>query len=210
MEPDKVPNGSFTQDLEAIRRQATGEKITVAEIENILQGRGFATLSLILCVPFIQPIPVPGVSIVFGVAIMILGMRLVMGTATGLPRFVTKRELKTETLHKITEGASKLFSYVERLFKPRLGFMLAPPMLSLVGVSIVLSGLALSLPLPPVILFSNSLPAWAVILLCLGYLERDGFVIAAGHCVAFATWCYFAFWWEAVKFGFQTLISYFP
>ncbi len=54
--PDKVPNGSFTQDLEAIRQQATGEKITVAEIENMLQGRGFATLSLILCVRASSPL----------------------------------------------------------------------------------------------------------------------------------------------------------
>lgn len=206
-ESDKTPTGSFTQDLEAIRQQATGEKISLAEIEAILQGRGFATINLILCIPFIQPIPLPGVSIIFGLAVMALGMRLALGRSTALPEFVTKRQIDTENLRRISEGAIKLFSYVDRLFKPRLGFMLTPPLLSLVGVSIVLSGLALSLPLPPVILFSNSLPAWAVILLCLGLLERDGLVIAIGHCIALATWLYFAFWWEAVKFGFETLLS---
>jgi hypothetical protein len=208
-ESDKTPTGSFTQDLEAIRQQATGEKISLAEIETILQGRGFATINLILCIPFIQPIPLPGVSIIFGLAVMALGMRLALGRSTALPEFVTRRQIDTESLRRISEGAIKLFSYVDRLFKPRLGFMLTPPLLSLVGVSIVLSGLALSLPLPPVILFSNSLPAWAVILLCLGFLERDGLVIAIGHCIALATWLYFAFWWEAVKFGFETLLSYF-
>jgi hypothetical protein len=208
-ESDQNQTGSFTQDLEAIRQHATGEKISIAEIETILQGRGFATLNLILCIPFIQPIPLPGVSIFFGLAVMAFGLRLALGRSSGLPGFVTRREIDTANLRKISEGAIKLFSYVDRLFKPRFTFMLSPPLLSLLGVSMVLSGLALSLPLPPVILFSNSLPAWAVIFLCLGYLERDGLVMILGHCIALATWLYFAFWWEAVKFGFETLLNYF-
>jgi hypothetical protein len=197
---------SFTHDLAAIAEHATGKTMSVAEIEAVLQGRGFATLCLILCIPFIQPIPLPGLSVAFGCAIMALGLRLAFGTAGGLPEFVKRRELDTQTLHRIIQGASKVFSYVERLFKPRLGVMLRPPLLNFIGVSIILSGLALSLPLPPVILFSNSFPAWSIILLSLGYLERDGLVIVIGHVVAVATWCYFAIWWEAVRLGIESLI----
>ncbi|WP_141734887.1 exopolysaccharide biosynthesis protein [Oligoflexus tunisiensis] len=202
---DKPLTGSFVEDLESLREQMTGEKITIAEIEGILQGRGFATLGLILCIPFVQPIPLPGVSIVFGLAVMVLGIKLVLGRSSMLPRFLAKREIHTETLRSISSRAIKIFSHVDHLFKPRLAFMFNPPLLTLVGFSLVLSGFALSLPLPPIILFSNSLPAWAVILLCLGILERDGLMIAMGHCIALATWCYFAFWWEVVRFAIEAL-----
>lgn len=204
-EPARVREESFTHDLEAIVRQATGETVSVAEIEAVLKGRGFASLSLILCIPFIQPVPLPGLSVVFGAAITALGLRLAFGSAGGLPPFVKRRAFKTETLHKLIGGARRVFAYVERLFRPRLGVMLRPPLLNVVGISIAVSGLALSLPLPPVILFSNSLPAWAIICLSLGYLERDGLAIVVGHILTVATWCYFAVWWEAVKLGLKGL-----
>lgn len=210
VDPAREHEDSFTADLAAIAQYATGEKISIAEIESVLQGRGFATLCLVLCIPFVQPIPLPGLSVAIGVAIMALGLRLAFGTAGGLPRFVKRQQLDTRTLHKIIQAASKVFSYVERLFKPRLSRLFRPPFLNLIGVSIILSGMALSLPLPPMILFSNSLPAWAIILLSLGYLERDGLVVILGHIMAVATWCYFAFWWEAAKYGFESLLLYFP
>src|SRR5690606_34997907 len=112
-----------------------------------------------------------------------------------------------KTLLTLIKNVRKVFSYMERLFKPRLAFMLKPPLLNLISCSMVISGLALSLPLPPVILFSNSLPGCAVIFLSIGYLERDGLVILAGHILTVASWCYFAFWWEAVKFAFTRLIT---
>lgn len=186
---------------------AVAPKITVAQIEDILQGRGFASVSLILCIPFIQPIPLPGLSMVFGFAIMALGLRLAAGRGGGLPKFIKKRELDSAALRKIIARCQRIFSYVERFFKPRLSIMLRPPLQNVLGVSIVISGLAMSLPIPPIILFSNSLPAWAIIFLCLGFLERDGLVIVLGHILALATWCYFAVCWEAIKLGLQSLVS---
>lgn len=207
-DPAKIDSQRFTNDLDAIAKHANGEKITIAEIETILRGRGIAVLSLILSIPFIQPIPLPGLSIAFGLTFMTLGIQLACGSVGGLPSFVKKRELDAKTLQKIIFKFKKIFSYIEWLFKPRLDFMLRPPFLNGIGISIFISGLALSMPFPPVILFSNSLPAWATIFLCLGYLERDGLVVIVGHLIAIATWCYFAIWWEAVKIGFESLAIY--
>lgn len=208
--PSPTRKDSFTADLAKIAEHARGEKISIGEIEDVLQGRGFATICLVLCIPFIQPIPLPGLSLVLGGAMIALGLRMTLGAAGGLPDFVKRRQLETRTLHKMIQGSIKIFSRIERLFKPRLDLLLETPFLNLIGVSIVLCGVALSLPLPPVILFSNSLPAWSIILLSLGYLERDGLVILCGHILSLVTWCYFAFWWEAVKYGFQSLMERWP
>lgn len=188
---------------------ATEEQISVGEIERVLDGRSFASICLVLCIPFIQPIPLPGLSVALGVAMIALGLRLAFGTAGGLPQFIKRQRINTRTLHKILQIATRLFTHAERLFKPRYTLLLRPPFLNLIGVSIMCCGVALSLPLPPVILFSNSLPAWGVICLALGYLERDGLVITLGHILAVATWIYFAFWWEAVQLGIDSLLNYF-
>jgi hypothetical protein len=200
----------FNQDLDILAHQATGEKISVGRIEDILQGRGFATLCMILSMPFVQPIPLPGLSVILGAAIAILGLRLTTGRPGGLPQYFKRREINTVSLKKVVHGARKIFSYVERLFKPRLTFMFQPPLLNFIGVSIVTSGIALSLPLPPVVLFSNSLPAWGIILLCLGFMERDGLAILLGHALAVGTWIYFSFCWDVVIYAIQQInIHYF-
>ncbi len=208
LNPEDRHDWTLTHYLRALEERATGEVVTIAEIEEILKGRGFAALSLILCIPFIQPIPLPGVSVVFGVLIMALGLRLAFGESSGLPKFVKGRTVEAATLRKLLHGAEKIFSYVEKLFRPRFSLMLQRPMLNFVGVSIVLSGFALSLPLPPVILFSNSLPAWSIIFLSLGHLERDGVVVLIGHILTIATWFYFILWWEVVKYGLLRLVEY--
>ena len=201
---------SFTADLDAIETLVKTHRVKVEEIERVLDGRGFASLALILSLPFVQPIPLPGLSMVFGVAFMALGLRIVLGRAGGLPHWIRRREIDGITLQKMVHGARKIFAYVERFFKPRLALALRPPLESLVGLGIMLSGFAMILPLPPVVLFSNSLPAWAIICLCLGYLERVGLVVVIGHVVALATWVYYAFWWEAVKLAWSSVGPYLP
>ncbi len=207
---DKESKASFAHDLEAIHLFIQGKaKVTLGDLEGHLEGRGFATLALILSVPFIQPIPLPGVSVAFGVAQMALGMRLIFGAYGGLPGWVKKREVETQTVSRVVLGGAKLFAKVERLFKPRLLVLLKPPFENLIGVFMITSGIALSLPLPPVILFSNSIPAWSIILLSLGYLERDGFFVLLGFLGAIATWVYFGLWWEVIAVGLVKVSGYF-
>lgn len=188
----------FTRDLDAILGLCTAAKVPLSAIEDILHARGFATMSLIICIPFIQPVPVPGLSLLFGLLHMAFGLRVALGQRGGLPPWLKRREIAGQTLANMVTGTKKVFAYVERLFRPRFSLWLQRPWENLVGVSMMFSGLALCMPLPPVILFSNSLPAWAIILLCLGYIERDGLFVLMGHVLAIATWIYFAIWGEVI------------
>jgi len=47
------------------------------------------------------------------------------------------------------------------------------------GILLVLSALLLMIPLP--LPFSNTLPAYGILLLATGSLERDGYVVIAGY-----------------------------
>jgi len=60
---------------------------------------------------------------------------------------------------------------------------------SMHGVTMVVSVLLLMAPLPFVPL-ANTLPAIAIILLCLGIAERDGLMLTAGYVVALVSAVY--------------------
>lgn len=200
----------FSEELTRIAREADGHKLTVGELESVLRGRGFAATLLIICIPFVQPIPLPGLSVPFGVAIALVGLRLALRRKARIPKMIRERSLETERLKKILLGAAKVFRSMEHLFKERLDFMFQWPMDHFIGVTIFFSGIALCLPLPPVILFSNSIPAWAVIFCCLGFIERDGLLVMIGHVLGVATWIYFFIVGETAWFAIEKMMQHAP
>jgi len=80
-------------------------------------------------------------------------------------------------------------------------------MLRLIGLSIVIAGLGLMLPLP--IPFSNSIPAWAVVLLAIGMIEKDGLCVLLGHLTAIPTWAFIGLASMFAVGGFQRLLDFF-
>lgn len=199
----------IAEDLERIYERAAAERVTVADIEAVFQGRGAAALSLIFSLPFVQPIPVPGLSVVLGACVMVFGMRIAFGdgSARTLPDFVGRQSLKGATLRKLLGGARKHVARVERLFRCRLETLLQPPFGRITGIGMIASGLALALPLPPVIIFSNAIPAWSIIALTLGVIEKDGLFVLVGHVMAVGTWIYFACWYEVVRQSIAALLA---
>ena len=80
-----------------------------------------------------------------------------------------------------------------------------PGAVNLIGLGIVAGGLLLLLPLP--IPFSNMVPAWAVVLLTAGMMERDGLVVLLGHIMTLVSWgVIFLAWLFGVE-GIQKLFK---
>jgi hypothetical protein len=70
-----------------------------------------------------------------------------------------------------------------------------PLLLRLHALVMFIAAVALLLPLP--IPFTNSFPAWTILLLAGGLLERDGVAIVLGYVVFLAGVLYFIFLGEA-------------
>jgi hypothetical protein len=51
----------------------------------------------------------------------------------------------------------------------------------MIGLAIALSGVFLSLPIPPPFPLTNTIPGFAIICLSLGLMERDGGLILCGY-----------------------------
>jgi hypothetical protein len=103
--------------------------------------------------------------------------------------------------------SEKLLRFFEKLLRPRLTFLTDTPLLvQLHAVLMLLAALALLLPLP--IPFSNSFPAWAILLMAAGLLERDGLFILAAYVVFTGGVFFFIFLGEAAVSLVQTLLEW--
>ena len=203
-----APQSRLSTDLESLQAQVKGESLALVELKQSLKDRGTAMLLILLALPFCF-IAIPGLSTPFGIAICLIGGCLMMGREPWLPRFILHRRLSSTRLAQLLTGAIRVSRQLEKFVRPRLGFLHAGPgMLRLIGLGIVIAGLGLMLPLP--IPFSNSIPAWAVVLLAIGMMENDGLCVLLGHLTAIATWAFIGLASVFAVGGFQKLLDFFP
>jgi len=80
-------------------------------------------------------------------------------------------------------------------------------MRNLIGLGIASGGLLLLLPLP--IPFTNMIPAWAVVLLAAGMMQRDGLLVLLGHCMTLASWAFIGLCWMLGVKGIDRLLGVF-
>lgn len=179
----------LSADLRELLLETAGRSMTLGELEDILKGRGFGLFLLLMALPFVFPIPLPGLSVPFGIVIVLVGLRIALGRKPSLPGFILARRIPQSVLEKTVSIGLKIATRLEKLVKPRMHFLQRwPGMINLIGLGIVSSGLLLSLPLP--IPFSNSIPALGVLFLTAGLIERDGLLVLIGHFMNIAAWIY--------------------
>lgn len=179
------PVPRLSEELESLLALAPGRPLSVRRIVEHLHFRGLPALVVLLCVPFLFPMAIPGLSIPFGVAIALCGLRLGIGRGFWMPDFLLRREVSPELLQKLVGGAARFYRRVEHLVRPRMHFLQRwPGMMNLLGFMIMVGGVLLSLPIPPPFPLTNTIPGFAVIFMALGLMERDGACILIGYAIA--------------------------
>ena len=180
----------FSQDLRDLAQHFADRPARLSEILTATQGRGFNLLLLLIGLPFLTPIPLPGLSTPFGLMVLAIGARLALGQRPWLPEKLLQRELPARFIARVLATASRVVRWLEFLLRPRLDFLHEQRIYRrIAGTLIMLSGLFLLLPLP--IPLTNSLPALTVVLLAAGAMERDGLFFLAGCAMFTVTLAYF-------------------
>lgn len=197
----------LSEELADLRTRAGERAVTLREVLYTLGGRGYLLLVLLLALPFITPIPLPGLSTPFGLAIALIALRLSLGQQPLLSQNLQRKELPAGFIGKVFLLAEKVLRFFEKFLRPRLTYLTDTPLLAqLHAVLMLLAALTLLLPLP--IPFTNSFPAWTILLLAAGQLERDGLFILAGYVVFAAGVLYFVFLGEAATALVQQLMQW--
>ena len=180
----------FSQDLRDLAVHFADRPVRLSEILAATQGRGFYLLLLLIGLPFLTPIPLPGLSTAFGLIVLVIGTRLALGQRPWLPEKLLQKELPARFIARTFAAASRVVRWLEILLRPRLDFLHEQWIYRrIAGALIMLSGLLLLLPLP--IPLTNSLPALTVILIAAGAMERDGMFFLAGCAMFTVTLTYF-------------------
>ncbi len=201
------PPRKLSIELAELRDRSGERAITLREVIYTLHGRAYMLLVLLLALPFITPIPLPGLSTPFGLAIAVIALRLSLGQRPWLPMKLQRKQLPPGFLSKLFSVAERVLRFFEKFLRPRLTWFTETPFLAqLHALLMLIAAVALLLPLP--IPFTNSFPAWTILLVAAGLLERDGLFILGGYLVFIAGVFYFVFLGEATAALVHELMSY--
>jgi hypothetical protein len=180
----------LSEELALILREFEVETVTLREVIGLLHGRGYVLLVILLALPFVTPVPLPGLSTPFGLIIAIIGVRLAMGAKPWLPARLLNTRLPPTVFGKVLALTRKIVLGFERLLRPRMLWVTGSArLLQAHAVPIVICASLLLLPLP--IPLSNIFPAAAILLIAGGLLERDGGFILAGYIATLVTIAFF-------------------
>lgn len=158
--------------------------ITLGKVVEHVEGEALIIVCLIAIMPFMQPIPIPGLSSVLGLIVFFQGLGLMFA---GKP-FLTKKLKELTITHerfemiykaavKFSNFTSKISAFKHPLTNHRISLFVA-------GLCITFSAAFLSLPLP--IPFSNFIPALSIFLICIGLLEEDFVIMLLGYSITIA------------------------
>ncbi len=157
--------------------------LTFKELITALGEQAYGIVMILFALPSALPVSfIPGVSLVFGLPIVIIALHLILGRKTlWLPETLAARQISVATLSTIINKTQSTLQWIERYIKPRAAWFLTPLFDRLHGLILLLLSLLLLLPIP----FSNMILSGLIILLGLGLAQRDGYVIIIAYLGSF-------------------------
>ena len=191
--PDESPENQSQRLSAQLRELADREEhneLTLGTLMDELQGRVYTLLLLVLALPMCQPVPLPGLSTPFGVAIALLGLRFALSQRPWMPKRLLATKLTGNFFPAVMRGGARVLGVFEKLLHPRLvGIFERGHIRFLAGAAICFCGMLLLLPLP--IPGTNMFPALTVVLTAAAFSERDGYCLVAAGFTLILTLAFF-------------------
>ena len=187
--------------------EVTTPQVTLKEILTLAGERTFGFLFVLLALPSALPVPAPGYSVPFGIALFLLAVQLIAGrTRPWMPEKWNDKQFDLVTVQKIVKSGTPWLRRLEAISRPRLSpVCTSGPGRAVLGVAIALMAISMMLPIP----LTNTLPAIGIFVTGFGLLDDDG-AISLGGLVLCAlggliTSLILIFGYEAVRAGMGLL-----
>lgn len=171
----RAPSKTLSQILRVIAVDPARDAIAINDLIGLLGGRGRAGLILLFALPNVLPAP-PGISGVLGLPLVYLSFQMMLGQVPWLPRFIGQRSIPRDRFARLVDTAAPWLARAERLLRPRWSWLVNHRAERVIGAFCLVLAAVLALPIP----FGNMLPAFAITLIALGVLERDGLWVLIG------------------------------
>ena len=184
--------GALGDQLAAIIEQLPPDRLTLGELLQVFGDEGLLLLTILLTLVFLIPVSIPGVSTVFGAAILLVGISRVLRRPLWLPAKLRERALPAARLRPALSGGLHWVRRLEKISRPyrlrRLVDGRAQDIFN--NLAFILAALLLMAPFG-FIPFSNTLPGLALLFYASGMIQRDGTAILLGHLANIGTIVYF-------------------
>lgn len=183
---------SLGEKLKVIIEGLPPEGVTLADIRDLVGQDGLMLFTAFLTLIFMVPVSIPGVSTVFGAAILLIGLSRLFGRNLWLPNPIEKRVVSTEALRAALNRSLIWIHRLERVSRPhRLNWLASEGLIGIANNGALILGAILLMAPFGLIPFSNTLPALALLFLAIGLLQHDGVCILLGHLANLITIIYF-------------------
>ncbi|ATQ44783.1 exopolysaccharide biosynthesis protein [Caulobacter mirabilis] len=170
------------QTLSSILREICDDPdpvVTVGEVVHRFGPRAFGALLFFFSAPNWLPLP-PGSSTFLAIPLLVITPQIAVGIRSPwLPKFVDSRAMPRATFAKAFERIIPVLERVEKVSRPRLGFMFGPIGDRVIGLTCFLLAVVLSLP----IFLGNMPPAAAIAAFGLSLVQRDGLLAVLGFLI---------------------------
>jgi len=196
-DPDRNDNRdhgatSLGEQLATIISNLPEDQLTLGELLAVFGDEGLLLLTMLLTLVFLIPVSIPGVSTVFGAAILLVGISRLSGRPLWLPAKLRNKALPAHRLRPGLSGGMVWVQRLEKISRPhRLRMFVEGRAQDLVNnLGFILAALLLMAPFG-FVPFSNTLPALALLFYAVGLIQRDGGAMLLGHLANVGTIIYF-------------------
>ncbi|MEO9826694.1 MAG: exopolysaccharide biosynthesis protein [Paracoccaceae bacterium] len=196
MDAQSLEEMPISRRLYTLAEDAEGDTVTLDWILTQLHERAFGLFLLVLalpcCIPFLYGIPQ-----IVALPLMFVSAQILLGrTSPWLPTRLGAREVSKASLHALADRAKPWLERIEALSRPRLGVLTRPPIDRIVGIALVLFSASILVPLPA----TNTVPGLAVVIVSMGFLQRDGILVLVGSVIG-------TLWIATLIFAGTTLVT---
>ncbi len=180
IQDNKVPEGKGVASARLHELAALSELrggLDVGEILSAMGQAGVSFIILFLALPAITPVPGP-FGMVFGTALALISLQIIAGRQTiWLPVVLKRRRLSHSIISNIVRYALPIITWAESFMqRDRLAVFTGSFVQMLLGIPIFVLAVIIALPIP----FGNLMPVFALIIIAVALMERDGLITLIG------------------------------
>ncbi|NET34519.1 MAG: exopolysaccharide biosynthesis protein [Cyanothece sp. SIO1E1] len=180
-------------------------QVTLTDVLSLAGERVFGFLFVVLSLPSALPIPAPGYSVPFGLAMLPLAIQLMMGAQRPwLPKKIVNQPIELTQLQKIIKTGLPWFRRIETITRPRLTYICTSVLGRIfLGIAIALMSISMMIPIPG----TNTAPAIGIFVTGFGLLEDDGVISLGGLTICLIWSVLMASILVALIFGGSSLVD---
>lgn len=145
--------------------------LSLHEVTDAVGEKGFGLVLIVLSLPSALPVPAPGYSTPFGIAIGLVALQMLIGRDTlWLPERLGRTRIKPRIAEAMLGTASRFLGRIERFIHPRQQWIRDRFGQAALAIAVLFMAALMVLPIP----LTNTAPAMVIFMIGVGLSEEDG------------------------------------